>query len=132
MTTGNARFPKEERLSNKKLFERLFAGGKSFYIHPFRIIWIADNEAPAGVSVAFAVPKKIFKRAVDRNKVRRRIKEAYRLNKDGLRVSVKGINRKVSFIFIYQDSTILEYEIISKAVVEVIDRLILEVHKQKG
>jgi ribonuclease P protein component len=75
-------FKKEERLCNVKLIEKLFTDGSSFLVYPFRIVWLselADSAHP--VQVLISVPKKRFKRAVDRNLIKRRIREVYRLNK---------------------------------------------------
>ncbi len=75
-------FKKEERLCNVKLIEKLFTDGSSFLVYPFRIVWLTEpsgSEHP--VQVLISVPKKRFKRAVDRNLIKRRIRELYRLHK---------------------------------------------------
>jgi len=75
-------FKKEERLCNIQLIEKLYDNGSSFLVYPFRIIWIysqANSEFP--VQVLISVPKKKFKRAVDRNLLKRRIREIYRIQK---------------------------------------------------
>ncbi|MGV3686995.1 MAG: ribonuclease P protein component [Daejeonella sp.] len=75
-------FTKEERLCSKKLIDKLFHNGSSFLLYPFRIIWLSEalpEDRP--VQVLISVPKKKFKRAVDRNLLKRRIREIYRLQK---------------------------------------------------
>lgn len=75
-------FKKEERLCNVKLIEKLFTNGSSFLVYPFRIVWLRENDISAlPVQVLISVPKKRFKRAVDRNLLKRRIREIYRLHK---------------------------------------------------
>lgn len=76
-------FKKEERLCNKKLIDGLFHTGSSFLCYPFRASWMPAN-APQQfpVQVLFSVAKKRYKRAVDRNLIKRRVREAYRLNKE--------------------------------------------------
>jgi len=75
-------FKKEERLCNVKLIEKLFTEGSSFLVYPFRIVWLSEvNASSYPVQVLISVPKKRFKRAVDRNLIKRRIREIYRLNK---------------------------------------------------
>ena len=75
-------FKKEERLCNVKLIEKLFTEGSSFLVYPFRIVWLSEvNASSYPVQVLISVPKKRFKRAVDRNLIKRRIREVYRLNK---------------------------------------------------
>jgi ribonuclease P protein component len=78
-------FKKEERLCNKRLLEQLFSSGSSFLCYPFRVSWLkAVTAQPAVVQVVFAVAKKRYKRAVDRNLIKRRTREAYRLHKQKL------------------------------------------------
>ncbi|MET4074678.1 ribonuclease P protein component [Hymenobacter sp. UYCo722] len=76
-------FPKEEHLCRKKLIEELFSKqSSSFGVYPLRIVWIkaaAPTSAPPQVLIS--VSKRTFKRAVDRNRLKRLIREAYRLNK---------------------------------------------------
>src|SRR5271170_3084196 len=75
-------FKKEERLCNKKLIDGLFHSGSSFLCYPFKVSWLVVEEPriyPA--QIVFSVSKKRFKRAVDRNLIKRRMREAYRLNK---------------------------------------------------
>ncbi len=75
-------FPKREKLKSKKLIEQLFSEGKSVTAFPLRLIYLKtplnyDVKAQTGVSVS----KRHFKRAVDRNRIKRLMREAYRLNK---------------------------------------------------
>ena len=93
-------FPKEEHLCRKKLIDELFGKqGSSFGVYPLRIVWIksaAPTTAPPQVLIS--VSKRTFKRAVDRNRIKRLIREAYRLNKyrlmeqpNGHQVALLGI-----------------------------------------
>ena len=76
-------FPKEEHLCRKKLIEELFSKqSSSFGVYPLRIVWIkAAAPTMAPPQVLISVSKRTFKRAVDRNRLKRLIREAYRLNK---------------------------------------------------
>ena len=76
-------FPKEEHLCRKKLIEELFSKqSSSFGVYPLRIVWIkAAVPTSAPPQVLISVSKRTFKRAVDRNRIKRLIREAYRLNK---------------------------------------------------
>ena len=75
-------FPKAERLKSKKIIERLFVEGKSITAFPLKLIFL-KTELPEDVfaQLATIAPKKNFKSAVKRNRIKRLVREAYRLNK---------------------------------------------------
>jgi ribonuclease P protein component len=101
-------FSKDERLCNKKLFDILFAKGTSFLSHPLKIIFAETGHASNyPVQVAFAVSRKLFSKAVIRNLIKRRMREAYRLNKHNF-YSLIG-DKKLVLIIIYVEKEIMEY-----------------------
>jgi ribonuclease P protein component len=77
---GKFTFRKEERLSKEKQIQELFDKGSSFYLFPFKVLFLpqADPASPVH-QVLISVSKRNFKRAVDRNLIKRRMREAYRL-----------------------------------------------------
>lgn len=115
-------FKKAERLSSKKTIEQLFESGRSFTIAPFKVIWLnGDEHQPAQVQVAFSVPKKNFKRAVDRNKLKRRSREAYRKQKQEF-YGMLG-EKKLAVMLVYIAKEIHEYALIEKKINLVLKRL---------
>lgn len=74
-------FKKEERLCSQKLIDELFHSGSSFLLYPYRVNYLLVNSMEVPVKVLIQVPKRKFKRAVDRNLIKRRIREIYRLQK---------------------------------------------------
>jgi len=111
-------FPKSERLSGKKRIEELFAKGSSFYMHPIVLKYkLAEG---ASHRVLFAVSKRNIKRAVDRNLIKRRLREAYRLNKHQL--SAKN-NSFYNLAFIYTDPNILAFQEIEDRLSKLLKRL---------
>ena len=99
-------FPKTERLSSVILIEKLFAGGsKSLPAFTLRIVYMqVEGEALPAVSVLISVPKKRFKRAVKRNRVKRQIREAYRKHKYLLIDPLKAAGKKAAIAFIWLDN----------------------------
>lgn len=101
-------FSRQERLKSRKMIAQLFKEGKSFVAYPLRVIWtVPPDEEEVGVSIAISVPKKIFKTAVARNRVKRQIREAYRLNKQDLFEKLAG--HSVALMLIYVAKEALPY-----------------------
>jgi len=121
------KFPKQEKLSSQKEIDRLFKEGKAFLAYPLRVqfqLCALDDDVPA--RALFSVPKRRFRRAVSRNRLKRRMREAYRLNKPGL-FDVLNNNRllaRVAFIFVGQDE--VDYHVIEKGMKKAMARLIKE------
>jgi ribonuclease P protein component len=117
-------FRKEERLSKIKLINRLFAEGKKFSIMPFRVIWLdikLEGNYPAQVLIN--ISKKRLKRAVDRNLVKRRIREAYRQNKIDLYLSLNKNERNCVFALLYNSDEIASYNDIEEKIILILQRL---------
>jgi ribonuclease P protein component len=108
-------FQKEERLCSKKLLTVLFNNGSSFLLYPFRVTWVyslsLNQDFP--VQLLTAVPKKRFKSSVDRNAIKRKIKEAYRLNK-GQYLYPRLQNNKILLSLNYVGNQIHEFDYIQK------------------
>ncbi len=92
---------KAERLCSKKVIDKLFSEGESFLAFPLKVVFKATElPQPVPVQAGFSVSKKIFKRAVKRNRIKRLMREAYRLNKQLLPVLAEKQQIAVFFIFI--------------------------------
>ena len=120
-------FPKKQKLCGEKVIERLFANGKSISEKPFRAIWnFEKNNDQVFVKSLIVVPKKRLKLAVDRNVVKRRIKEAYRLQKKKLECFLESTNQQLNLAIIYQEEEILDYKTLEEKINLLLSRLIKE------
>lgn len=118
------RFPRAERLRSKKLIEELFSKGSSFHLYPFRVVFIYAEEASDTMpQFLVSVSKRNFKKATDRNKIKRRIREAYRLNKHRLTIDSKGRN-PILLAYIYTAKEILDFHTIEGKLTASFSRLI--------
>ena len=109
---------KSERLSSKRKISRLFSEGKSINIFPLRILYIIEDqqEKAPPLQFAFSIPKRNFRKAVHRNKLKRKIKEAYRLNKHQLKEELEVKQNSIFGIIIYLDKSFHDYQVIEKSV----------------
>jgi ribonuclease P protein component len=108
--------PKSERLRSLASLRRLFNEGKSGFIFPFRYTLFAESSTSPSVEVLFSVPKRNHKRANKRNLLRRRSKEAYRLNKFSLHEAVEAKGLDLDIALVYSTKEELSYKTIENAV----------------
>ena len=118
-------FKKEERLSSKKSIALLFADGDSFFQYPFKVIFKKEQTThPFPVQLLISVSKRNFKKAVDRNKIKRLVREAYRTNKHLLYEGVNNNKGSLLLGFIYTAKTIPEYKEVESKIILILQRLI--------
>lgn len=121
------RLRKSERLSSQKQIQALFSNGKSFNARPFAIRYLelaepGQNEHQILVSVS----KRNFKHAVDRNRIKRQIREAYRLNKHLL----ADLPDKYAIAYIYTFKKMIAYKELENKLIESLSRLQTELSKR--
>ncbi len=114
-------FTKAERLSSKVEIDQLFETGKSFNSPPFKIIWDETTESTAPAKIVISIPKRLFKRAVDRNRLKRLTRESYRKNKHLLYDNLK--KKKVHLMFIFTAKKIIEYKEMEEKIISALQRL---------
>jgi ribonuclease P protein component len=119
-------FPKKERLCSKKSIEKIFSEGKSIFTYPIKSAYflepLQNDEEP--VQVLFVVPKRKFKHAVKRNALRRKMREAYRLNKQFLIDWCLSNNIQLRIAFIYVASEPIDFSNQQKAFVSIINQFV--------
>lgn len=115
-------FDKAERLCSKKALDALFSGGKSKSHFPLKLIFKeSDYESAFPARVVFIVPKKKHRRANKRNTIRRRMREAYRLNKHSLYQSLG--ERKLDLMFVYLSTDMSTYAQIESVMQKLMEHL---------
>lgn len=117
-------FKKEERLYKRKNIEALFSKGAFFFSFPFKIIWLeTEKQQDFPAKLLISVPKRNFKRAVDRNRVKRLIREAYRKNKGLLYGALEFQNIYLNFAIIYTQKEIFSYQEIESSIIVMLEKL---------
>jgi ribonuclease P protein component len=120
----NQRLYKTERLKSKKTIELLFNTGNKLSAFPIKALFIPLNpDTHLHSQISFSVPKRLIKKAVDRNKIKRRMREAYRKNKPLLCENLKNQNRKLAIMFIFLDKNESSFQEIETKIKTLLIRL---------
>ena len=117
---------KNERLKSRKQIEKLFAEGKSFVVNPFRVFFVV-NELPIAIGMPMVnnetclqfgvgVSNKNFKKAVDRNRIKRLAREAWRLQKNELKELLKTQGKQLNVFFIYTGKELTDFTTVKEKV----------------
>lgn len=127
---------KHERLKSREQIEQLLREGKSFAIAPFRIYYMLNSEesiANRGYRLQFGVgvSNKNFKRAVDRNRIKRLAREAWRLQNSELKDGLKEAGKQLNVFFIYTGKAIPDYKLVSEKVKAAIQKLIKTIEQKR-
>lgn len=119
--------PRSERLRSLKALRRLFGEGHSGFVYPFRYVWIADRRAGEaegrGIEAMFSVPKKFHKRANKRNLLKRRTREAYRLNREALSQAVAERDVTLDIAFVYSTKECHSHKTITNALQRILEQV---------
>jgi ribonuclease P protein component len=123
------RLTKAERLSSKAVIERLFSGGNgSMAMFPLRTVWMLsersqdDTDVPL-VRMLVSIPKKRLHHAVDRNRMKRQVREAFRLNKEILWKALEGTDKRVDIAFIGITDQLMSSRVVHRSVVKSLVRI---------
>jgi ribonuclease P protein component len=125
LTNLDHTFKKKERLCSKNLIDELFQRGKYLNKGEIRLVYLIIKEKQqSNAQIMISVPKKTFKKSVDRNLLKRRMREAYRLNKTNLQTYLSEKNQCVLVAFLYVGQQIADFSTIQDNIIYLLDRLI--------
>ncbi len=116
--------PKKEHLCGEIRISKLFTEGKAFIVYPIRVVYRIDEKSDGEpVKMMVSVPKKRFKRAVKRNRLKRLMREAYRLNKAQLLdiIQLKTLNLQIAFNYVSNDEA--DYGLIESKMIAALKRI---------
>lgn len=116
----------KEKLKSRKSIDRLFKEGKQLSLFPVKQVYII-HELPQGQRSSLfsvSVPKRNFKKAVDRNKIKRLFREAYRLNCLQLKEELAKQQKQIMIMYIYVGREIPDYHELEQKIITLIERTI--------
>lgn len=118
-------FHKTERLCSKRLIDQLFAEGKSFYVSPVKVIYMSwPEESVPSLRLLISVPKRFFKKAVDRNRVKRLMREAWRTQKHPLFQQLDTDHQQYLVALVYTGKNLPGYEQLRATILLILQRLL--------
>lgn len=118
---------KTERLKSEKQIAALFLKRQSVGAYPLRVFWIENTEtAISPIQVAFSVSKKTFKQAVKRNRYKRLMREAHRLNKHSYNEKLLAANKTISIMLLFVGKEASDFATIQKKYLQLMDKMFVE------
>lgn len=115
---------KKERLRSRKLIGQLFREGRSFTVSPFRVYYLPGPAPGSSLQFAVGVSSRHFKKATDRNRIKRMTREAWRLQKTGLEAALQQQNKELAVFVIYTGRDLPVYREVHEKLAKVLDKLL--------
>lgn len=116
-------FGKAEKLSSKRAIDALFANGRSFKEYPFKVLYDEVNDNEANTQVLISVPKRRFSKAVTRNRIKRLIRETYRLSKQSFIEKSQSEGKYFALAFVYIGKDIPKYGPLKEAMQNALQKI---------
>lgn len=120
-----------ERLKSRKQIEQLFSEGKKFNLILFRVHYFFSEKGNPPLQFGTGVSNKNFKKAVDRNRIKRLTKEAYRLQKFSLQQKLKKLEKSLNIFLIYTGKEVPEYKVVFDSLQKILDKLCFIIDAEK-
>lgn len=122
---------KAERLKRRKIIEQLFSEGRAVTAFPIRVQYKTVGELTVPLQAGFSVSSRNFKRAVDRNRIKRLMREAYRLQKLPLEQALQTKEQQLALFLIYTGKELPDYALVKEKVDVVLKKLLQTVNGVK-
>lgn len=127
----NFTYGKKQKLKSRKLIDALFKQKQAVNAFPVKLFYVFVDESDFPVKAGVGVSARNFKKAADRNRIKRLLRESYRLNKNELLQLVSSNNKKMALFFLYIDKEMPDYSTINNSVKTAIQKLIKQVENIK-
>jgi len=126
----SSKFPKKEKLKSEILIRSIFEEGKSITSYPLKLIYLEIKDPTrAKIQCGVTVPKRNFKSAVKRNRIKRLLRESYRLNKEQIFNNIEG---SFAFLFLYIGKEIPGYEEVEKHMRVILQKFLKKVTNENS
>jgi len=122
-------YNKTEKLKSKKQLDKIFGSGKSFTVFPVKVFYDLPDVQDSIIKTGVGVSSKHFKKAVQRNRIKRLLREAYRTEKLPLHVYLNNNNRHLSLFLLFVDKAMPQYDVLKEKMKLCIWRLINELNE---
>lgn len=117
-------FSKDEKLKSRKMIGNIFSDGRVVKAFPIRIQFVFHNNTDVPVcQMGVSVPKRNFKKAVDRNRIKRQLREAFRLHKHDFYLQLEHADKRIALMVIYTSPEKLEYSRIESALIKAVSQI---------
>ncbi len=124
MSAGNHTYSRSEKLKSRKVLSTLFTGGKTISVFPVKLFWMpAGNTTEQPVQAGVGVSARHFAKAVDRNRIKRLLREGYRLNKQPLLATLKTHEKQIAVFFLYIGKELPDHVILTEKMQQALTKL---------